>query len=131
MKENVRMKQNNTSQNIRKKYKSSSSYESLGRNMGALMEPFGLLMRSLLGPYDHVWTTYRPPRATFGPSCAPICSLNGSLRAQYAPKWTLMDPMDPLWPLMEVYGPVWAPYCAKVGQMECTQPGTRFINISG
>ena len=121
IKENVRMKQNKISQNIRTKDDCPSPYDSLGLDMGAIWNPLG----SLWGLFGPLWSCMDHPQATNGhlwPKQFPLFSLNGSLRVQYAPKWTLMDPMAPLWPLMVAYGPIWAPYCAKVGQMGCRWP---------
>ena len=104
MKENVRIKQNKISQNIRKK---KTTVHSPLNSKVSIWVPYGTLWAPYevsLGPYDHLWTTYRPPRAAFGPNCAPICSLNGSLGAQYAPKWALMDPYGPI---MAPYGSLW------------------------
>ena len=78
------MKQDKISQNIRTKDDRPSPYDSLGLIMGAIWNPLGSLWghEVSLGPIDHLWTTYRPPKANFGHTSAPSA-------IQWLPKGTI------------------------------------------
>jgi hypothetical protein len=71
------MKQNKSSQNIRKEDDSSAPYDLLGPDMGALWHPLCSLwalcgslwshMDHLQAPYGHLWSTYGTHMAPYGP----------------------------------------------------------------
>ena len=49
-----------------------------------------------VAPFGHVWTTYRLLIVPLVPNRAPFWASNASLKTQYGPLGTLMDPTAPL-----------------------------------
>ena len=91
MKENVRMRQNKTSQNIRKKRYPFIPIWFPTARYGCHIEPFGHLMKSLR---PHVFL-YGPPTGLQWPPLAQyghLWSSYDSLRVRYDPIWTQMSP---------------------------------------
>ena len=78
MKENMRMKQDKSSQNIRQEDDCSAPYDPLLPPMSTLWHPLGPFWTHYglpIAPYGPLigplWTIYRPPMAPYGPPLAP------------------------------------------------------------
>ena len=116
MKENMRMTQKKTSQNIRKEDERSAIRFPMAP-YGCHMEVFGLLMRSLwpplflYGPLTGPQCLPSVPYGTFWPHIAP----SGLHMASEGPACTLWTLLGSFWPLINTFGPYLARYTNNVG----------------